>query len=200
MKLFVVVAFASFAFAAGQFDFLRNKYNVNKNGVSNQRLRQQRTFCNLKSISTEQKLKYIAEFNALDKDHSGFLDANDLRQSDTQIEGLLKKYQSNMPRNMKVVNNGPRGQSQGCCYGRSLSEITRGALQYLQNLGFTSPQKHETTIDAGLVQHVLAMLLKSGKTQINECQFATAMYYAEKSSFLKRASTERRNDIVLVHG
>ena len=47
---------------------------------------------------------------------------------------------------MKVVNNGPRGQSQGCCYGRSLSEITRGALQYLQNLGFTSPQKHETTI------------------------------------------------------
>ena len=200
MKMFVVVAFASFAFAAGQFEFLRNKYNVNKNGVSNQRLRQQRTFCNLNSISTEQELKYIAEFHALDTDHSGFLDAKDLGQSDTKIEGLLKQYQSHMPRDMEVVNNRPRDESRGCCYGRSLSEITRGALQYLQNLGFTSPQKHENRIDAALVQHVLAMLLKSGKTKINECQFATAMYYAEKSAFLKRTSTERRNNIVLVHG
>lgn len=144
-------------------------------------------YCNLDGVTLAQKLKYQLEFKALDTDGSGYLDRKDLQMSDTQIESMLNSYlQQSNPNNVRVTNDqnsvlgfGGGGHGDWCCYTRSLSEIASGALAYLQNLGFLPKQK-ETTINAALVKKVLENLLKSDKTKVNECQFASTMFYAEK--------------------
>merc|ERR1712224_204597 len=92
----------------------------------------------------------------------------------------------NNPNNIHVYSDstkpfGGTGKGNWCCFTRSLSEITASALKYLQDLGFL-PKNTQNTINAALVKKVLGSLLQSDKAKISECQFATAMFYAEKLS------------------
>ena len=162
---------------------LRGTVNDFVNAATNAKLQ----YCNLDGITLAQKLKYQLEFKALDTDGSGYLSQDDLQMSTTQIQSMINTYLKQQGSQKMHIQNynyytgpgggGPGGKA-GCCYGRSLSEITSSALKYLQDLGFL-PKQAQDIIDAALVKKVLQSL-QSDKTKISECQFATAMFYAEK--------------------